>query len=80
MHNIWPNSLVFYLVANPHLNTACHCGRTGLILEEIQVSDILFLRSLLNQPFWEVGCLSRFYNLGEVKSMPTGDLNIFALF
>lgn len=51
---IWPNSRVFYLVTNHHLNTAYGCGRAGLMVDGIQVSDMLFLRSLPSRTFWKV--------------------------
>lgn len=70
IQRIWPNSLVFYLVANHHLNAAYQCGRTGLILGHIQFSDTIFLRSLPNQTFWKEECLSNMCKVGEVNSVP----------
>ena len=65
--------MVFSLVANHHSNTANQRGRTGPILEEMQFSDILVLRSLPNQTFWKVKCLSNICNVGEIKYVPVGD-------
>ena len=56
LQRTWPNSLVFYLVTNHPLNRACGCGRADLILEDIQASVILVLRSLPNPTFWKVEC------------------------
>ena len=67
---IWPNILVFYLVISHHSNTVYQCGRTDLILEEIQFSEVLFLRFLPNQIFWKVRCLSNICNVGEIKFVP----------
>lgn len=80
IQRIWPNSLVFYLVANHHLNVAYPCGGTRLISEHIRFSDTVFLGSLPNQTFWKAECLSGMCKAGEINYVPVGDLNISMAF